>query len=71
MSKFNERLTARSDDFNELKSDVKMVVHEDDNLIESQLQQWVDKLAGLLNDIPNDKKHKLLEKVITKIQTIT
>jgi hypothetical protein len=41
---------------------------EDASLIETQLDQWIDKLNGLLYNYPNETKLKLIEKVINKLR---
>lgn len=66
MSKrFNEWAEARAK-----SSDLGMETSTDTDLLESQLEQWINKLAGLLHSVPQDKKTKLLEKVISNIKQI-
>jgi hypothetical protein len=60
--KFNEWITKKD-------TDVLKASFPDDSLLIDQLDQWVDKLCGLLHDVSNDKKHSLLEKVIKEIKT--
>lgn len=68
--KFNEWLTQKSpDNFKELTSNgLGMEQKEDPSLIESQLEQWVDKLNGLLYNLPSETRVKLVEKVIEKLK---
>jgi uncharacterized protein (DUF608 family) len=54
--KFNEWITQKQD-FN-----------SEDDLLENQLDQWVTKLMGLLQTVPEERKQKFLEKVINNIQ---
>jgi len=66
--KFNEWITQNSNNFGELSSDLGMKTREQEGLLESQLEQWVNKLMGLLHTIPPHRKQELLEKVISDIQ---
>jgi hypothetical protein len=73
MNKFNEWVTQnKEEDFSDLitNKDLGMTVKEQDGLIESQLDQWVNKLMGLLqtSGIQGNRKTKLLEKVINSLQ---
>jgi hypothetical protein len=56
--------------FNEWVTQNKDFSDETDGLIESQLDQWVNKLMGLLqtSGIQGTRKTKLLEKVINSLQ---
>jgi hypothetical protein len=45
-------------------------IGDEDQLIESQLSQWVTRLAGLLQNFDEDKKQELLTKVINGIREI-
>lgn len=62
--KFNEWLTQNHGEFNELG----MKVREEEGLVENQLQMWVTKLMGLLQGLPPQRKHELLERVIISIE---
>jgi hypothetical protein len=62
--KFNEWITQNKD--KNLKEDLGMQTREDPSLIESQLEQWINRLVGLLHTSPN--KQKLMEKVINELQ---
>lgn len=48
-------------------SNVELTTSQDDALIVNQLEQWVIKLNGLLHNVSEEKKDKLLEKVIKDI----
>lgn len=68
---FNEWITQNKDeDFSGLTTnkDLGMQTREDKDLLESQMDQWVDKLMGLLHTVPAHRKQKLLEKVITSLR---
>lgn len=62
--KFNEWIIQNKD--KNIKEDLGMQTKEDAALIESQLEQWINRLVGLLHTSPN--KHKLMEKVIGELQ---
>lgn len=66
---FNEWVTDRVN-AEELSSDdnLGMETEQDDALIESQLEQWVTRLAGLLQNIQTEKKQQLLGKVVSQIR---
>ena len=66
--KFNEWITQK-DEFSELSNGSDLETMQDDAVVENQLDQWIDKLMGLLHTTPSDKKQKLLEKVINKLST--
>lgn len=67
--KFNEWLTQnKTEEVAALtNNNVDLTTSQDDALIVNQLEQWVIKLNGLLHNIDEDKKEKLLEKVIKDI----
>ena len=68
--KFNEWITQnRDEEFSGLKNNnIELATQEDNDLLESQLDQWVTRLMGLLQTVPQNRKAKLLEKVINDIQ---
>ena len=68
--KFNEWITQNKDEeFSGLKNgDIGVTTYEDKDLLENQLDQWVTRLMGLLQSVPENRKVKLLEKVISDIQ---
>lgn len=68
--KFNEWITQKDNkQYKELSSkNLGMETQQDLGLIESQLDQWIDKLNGLLYDLPSETKAKLVEKVINKLR---
>jgi len=68
--RFNEWITQNKEEFADLitNKDLGMETMQEDDLIESQLDQWVHKLMGLLHTVPSNKKHKFLEKVISELQ---
>lgn len=68
---FNEWITQnKEEEFSALSSQgLGMRTREDTDLIEGQLDQWVNKLMGLLNAVPQERKQKFLEKVISNIKT--
>lgn len=71
MSLFKEWITQNKErEFNNLvtNKDLGMETQEQEGLIESQLDQWVDRLMGLLHTLPQNRKQKLLEKVISDIK---
>jgi uncharacterized protein (DUF608 family) len=61
--KFNEWMTQTKGSFGD--SDM-----TEDSVLENQMEQWVNKLVGLLHSVPEDKKQKLLEKVIQSLNNI-
>lgn len=68
---FNEWITQNKDEeFSGLKNSdhAGMETQEDQDLLESQLDQWVTRLMGLLQGITQERKTKLLEKVISNLQ---
>ncbi len=68
--KFNEWITQNRDqEFSGLKNSdhADMEQQEDQDLLENQLDQWVTRLMGLLQSVPQNRKTKLLEKVINNI----
>lgn len=67
--KFNEWLTQNKDEEVAAltNNNVELTVSQDDALIVNQLEQWVTKLNGLLHNVDEDKRGKLLEKVIKDI----
>jgi flagellar capping protein FliD len=67
--KFNEWLTQNKDEEVAAltNSNVELTVSQDDSLIVNQLEQWVIKLNGLLHNVDEEKRGKLLEKVIKDI----
>jgi hypothetical protein len=65
--RFNEWISQNNKDFDELSSNLGIETKEEEGLIENQLDQWVNKLMGLLHTVPSNRKQKLLEKVINKI----
>ena len=69
--KFNEWITQnKEEEFANLvtNKDLGMETQEQEGLIEGQLDQWVDKLMGLLHAVPSHRKQKLLEKVIDDLR---
>ena len=71
MQKFNEWLTKNhSDDLDALKTtdNLGMVTNEDDALVTNQLEQFVDRIAGILHNVAEDKKEVFLSKLITDLQ---
>jgi len=70
--KFNEWMTQNKAEFQDLNTskDLGMETSEEEGLLESQLEQWVNKLVGLLHTVPEGRKQKLLEKVIQDLQQI-
>jgi hypothetical protein len=70
--KFNEWITHNKAEFQDLNTskDLGMETREEEGLLESQLEQWVNKLVGLLHTVPEARKQKLLEKVIQDLQQI-
>jgi hypothetical protein len=72
--KFNEWITQnKEEEFSGLKTtrNLGLETQEDKDLIESQLDQWATRLMGLLQTIPQDRKQKLLEKVIGNIKALS
>jgi len=68
---FNEWITQNKDEeFSGLKNSdhAGMEQQEDQDLLENQLDQWVTRLMGLLQSVPQNRKAKLLEKVINNLQ---
>jgi hypothetical protein len=67
--KFNEWLTQnKTEEIAALtNNNVDLTTSQDDALIVNQLEQWVTKLNGLLYNVDEAKKEKLLEKVIKDI----
>lgn len=67
--KFNEWLTQNKDEEVAAltNSNVELNVSQDDALVVNQLEQWVIKLNGLLHNVSEEKRGKLLEKVIKDI----
>jgi hypothetical protein len=68
---FNEWITQnKSNEFSGLVTDkdLGMRTREDTDLLESQMEQWVNKLMGLLNSCPQHRKQELIEKVISSLQ---
>lgn len=67
--KFNEWLTQNKDEEVAAltNNNVELTVSQDDALIVNQLEQWVTKLNGLLHNVDEEKRGKLLEKVIKDI----
>lgn len=71
--KFNEWMTQNNKDHVKAlntSADLGMQTTQEDDLLKSQMEQWVNKLAGLLHTVPSDKRNKLLEKVIHDINAI-
>lgn len=66
--KFNEWLTQNKPEFEELSQDLNMRTQDQEDLIESQLDQWVNKLVGLLHNLPEERKQKLIEKVVENLR---
>jgi len=67
--KFNEWLTQNKDEEVAAltNSNVELNVSQDYALIVNQLEQWVIKLNGLIHNVSEEKRGKLLEKVIKDI----
>ncbi len=68
---FNEWITQnKSEDFSGLNNsnNLGMETAEDRDLVENQLDQWVTRLMGLLQGVSQNRKHKLIEKVISELQ---
>lgn len=67
--KFNEWLTQNKDEEVAAltNNNVELTINQDDSLIINQLEQWVTKLNGLLHNVTEEKRGKLLEKVIKDI----
>ena len=67
--KFNEWLTQNKDEEVAAltNNDVELTTDQDDALIFNQLEQWVTRLNGLLHNVSEEKREKLLEKVIKDI----
>lgn len=66
--KFNEWITQNKDEeFQELKSKDYYMYQDDLELIEGQLDQWINKIRGLLLTAPH-RKRELLEKVINDLK---
>lgn len=69
--KFNEWLTQRGGEEFATSNNLGMETVEDMSLIENQLEQWVTRLAGLLQNLPEETKRKLLGKVVESINEIS
>lgn len=71
--KFNEWLTQnKTEEIAALtNNNVDLTMSQDDALILNQLEQWVIKLNGLLHNVDESKKEKLLEKVIKDIVALS
>lgn len=67
--KFNEWLTQNKDEEVAAltNNNVELTINQDDALIVNQLEQWVTKLSGLLHNVAEEKRGKLLEKLIKDI----
>ncbi len=66
--KFNEWLTQNNKDFDELSPDIGMETIEDVDLIESQVEQWITKLVGLLDNASEETRQRLVGKIVSEIQ---
>lgn len=67
--KFNEWLTKRDDEFNELGSgNLGLETRHDYELLSNQLSQLKDRLAGLLNDLNPPMKKDLINKFISDVK---
>lgn len=72
---FNEWVTQNKDvnrskeDFTDLATNKDLwATREEEGLLENQLDQWVNRLVGLLHSVPPSRKQELLEKVISDLQ---
>lgn len=67
---FNEWITQnKGEDFSGLTNNpMELQTAEDRDLVENQLDQWVTRLMGLLQGVPQNRKHKLIERVISELQ---
>jgi hypothetical protein len=61
---FNEWLTQNHGDES---SDLK-VIDQDDALVVNQLEQFVDRIAGILHTVSEDKKTGFVEKLISDLR---
>ncbi len=57
--RFNEWLTTKNYDGG-----------NDDDVLENQMEQWMDRLSGLLHNVPSEKKKAMLEKIMNGLQQL-
>jgi hypothetical protein len=67
---FNEWLTANKKEYAGLSTskDLGMETADDADLLENQVDQWITKLIGLLNNASAERKQKLAEKIVTELK---
>ncbi len=70
MGKFNEWLTHRGDN-DGLKHgrNTDLVTSEDSELVSNQLSQFVDRVAGILHDLSEEKKAEMVGKFIAELKS--
>lgn len=70
MKSFNEWLTANheTDALKTSDSNLGLVTSEDDAMVVNQLEQFVDRIMGILHNVSEDKRGPLVEKLITDLR---
>ena len=70
MQKFNEWLTkTHGDELDAVKNNnMELVTDEDDALVANQLEQYADRINGILHNVAEDKRAAFLEKLINLLR---
>ncbi len=66
--KFNEWITARTSCEELGSSDLGMLTSEDDELVNSQLSQLVDRVAGVMHNVSESKRSQMIEKFFSEVK---
>jgi hypothetical protein len=67
---FNEWLSTNhnTDALKTSDSNLGLVTSEDDAMVVNQLEQFVDRIMGILHNVSEDKRGSLVEKLITDLR---
>lgn len=67
---FNEWLTTshNTDALKTSDSNLGLVTSEDDAMVVNQLEQFVDRIMGILHNVSEDKRGSFVEKLITDLR---
>lgn len=67
---FNEWLTANheTDALKNSDNDLGLVTNEDDDMVVNQLEQFVNRIMGILHNVSEEKRGPLVEKLITDLR---
>jgi flagellar motility protein MotE (MotC chaperone) len=68
--RFNEWLTQRGDNSGLKHSDeTEMITSEDSELVDTQMSMFVDRIAGIMHNLSEEKRAAAFKKFVTELRT--